>query len=234
MRNFGVRSWLPQWPMTSLFLNCAYFIDFFFLPLLTLSSTFSLFNYGKKSKPIALYFKIKTLSPQVTPISRRAAHTFWLPRSSLLRNKIESISLCKPHANKRDIWPNAIFRTKLLLLCHQNNFWQSNLHFQHDSCHVRRPLFTRPWQWLQLQPETLSCCVPSTLLASASHPFCCSFSASYFAFWPQLLGCFVIIVSPTGECQSVWSTQTSCLSESLRRAATAACINCLTSWPSFS
>lgn len=80
-----------------------------------------------------------------------------------------------------------------------------------------------------LSLRLLSCCVPSTLLASASHPFCCSFSAPYLGLWPQLLGCFVIIVSPTGECQSVWSTQTSCLSESLRRAATAACINCLTS-----
>lgn len=138
----------------------------FFLPLLTLCSTFSLFNYGKNSKPIALYFKIKILGPQVTPISRRAAHTFLLPRSSLLRNKIESILLCKPHANKQDIWPNAIFRTKLLLFCHQNNFWQSNLHFQHDSCHVRRPFFTRPWQWLQPQPETfkLLCALHSSCL----------------------------------------------------------------------
>lgn len=162
---------------------------------------FNLFSYlttEKNSEPIALHFKIKILSPQVTPISRRAAHTFLLPWSSLLRNKIESILLCKPHANKRDIWPNAIFRTKLLLLCHQNNFWQSNLHFQHDSCHVHRPFFTSPWQWQPPQPETLHRCVPSTLPAFASHPFCCSFSASSFAFWPQLLGCFVIVANPTG------------------------------------
>lgn len=47
----------------------------FFLPLLTLCSTFSLFNYGKNSKPIALYFK-NIKSPSNTHIQESSSYFF--------------------------------------------------------------------------------------------------------------------------------------------------------------